>query len=114
MPAESARKKCKSPLTVSTCPISYLSCFENSDVFLKADYDSKIVKCLKCTHVAMADQFDQSDFDKACFYDSNKQQGTTSGLKKTHTKKQHISALYLTRTELKMRTSILTLKKNYG
>jgi hypothetical protein len=82
-PAESARNKCKSPLTVSTCPISCLSCFENSDVFLKADYDSKTVKCLKCTHVAMADKFDQSDFAKACFYDSNKQQGKTSGLKKT-------------------------------
>jgi hypothetical protein len=91
-PAESAHNKCKSPPTVSTYPIRCLSCFETSNVFLKADYDLKTVKCLKCTHVAMADQYDQSDFVKACFYDSNKQQGATSGFKK-HQETAYLSIL---------------------
>ena len=84
------RLKRKSPPNVSPYPISCLKCNESSEVSVKADYDSKTVKCAKCKHIATAEDYDQSDFLKACFYDSKP--SATSGFKK-HQETAYISML---------------------
>jgi hypothetical protein len=72
----------KSSPNVSPCPISCLKCNETSKVFVKVDYDSKTVKCAKYKHIEPAEKYDQSDFWRACFY--NSKPSATSAFKKHH------------------------------
>jgi hypothetical protein len=78
-------------LSVVPFPISCLNCDECSEAHIKADYDSKTVRCGKCKHVAKAEEYDEVDFVKACYYDS-KPYGTTSGFKK-HQETAYLSML---------------------
>ena len=89
-PPELSRQKRKSPPTVGVYPICCLNCFECSDELLKADFESKTVKCKKCNYVANADQYEPGDFTKACLYDSK--QSSTSGYKK-HAETAYLSCL---------------------
>jgi hypothetical protein len=57
---------------------------------LKADFESKTVKCKKCNYVANTDQYDVRDFTKACLYDSKPT--STSGYK-THAETAYLSCL---------------------
>jgi hypothetical protein len=89
-PPEFSRKKRKSPPTVGVYPICCLNCFECSDEFLKAEFESKTVKCKKCNHVANADEYEPGDFTKACLYDSKS--SSTSGYKR-HAETAYLSCL---------------------
>jgi hypothetical protein len=60
--ASTVRLKRKSPPTVVPFPISCLNCNECSDTFIRADYDSKTVRCAKCNHVDKAELYDQVEF----------------------------------------------------
>jgi hypothetical protein len=57
---------------------------------LKADIESKTVKCKKCNHIANANEYKASDFTKAFLYDS-KPSGS-SGYKK-HAETAYLSCL---------------------
>jgi len=57
---------------------------------LKADFESKTVKCKKCNYVANADQYEVGDFTKACLYDSKP--SSSSGYKK-HAETAYLSCL---------------------
>ncbi len=81
--------KRKSPPSVSF-PISCRNCFENSEEFLKVDFEAKKVICKKCNHQATSDEYDQEDFVKACLYD--KKESSSSGFKK-HAETAYLSCL---------------------
>ena len=83
--------KRKSP-TPNMYPISCLNCFENSDAFIRADFDAKTVTCKKCNHIGKAEQYDAADFLKACLYDS-KQGSGGSGAYKKHSETAYLSCL---------------------
>jgi hypothetical protein len=89
-PPDSSQKKRKSPPTVGVFPICCLKCFERSDEFLKADFESKTVKCKKCNYVANADEYDVGDSSKACLYD--RKPSSTSGYKE-HAESAYLSCL---------------------
>jgi len=89
-PTDSSRHKRKSPPTIGVFPICCLNCFECSDELLKADFESKTVKCKKCNYVANADQYEVGDFTKACLYDSKP--SSSSGYKK-HAETAYLSCL---------------------
>jgi hypothetical protein len=67
-----------------------LNCFENSDEYLKADFESKTVICKKCNHVAAAEDYDAADFTRACLFD--KKESSCSGFKK-HTETAYLGCL---------------------
>jgi len=71
-------------------PIMCLNCFENSDDYLKADFESKTVICKKCNHVAAAEDYDSADFTRAGLFDKKESSG--SGFKK-HTETAYLSCL---------------------
>ncbi len=60
--------------------LSAMNCTEDSELIVKADYDSITAKCAKCKHVATA--------AKACFMIPSHQQPVDS----RETKKQHTLA----------------------
>ncbi len=59
-------------------PISCLQCFEDSDELIQADFEAKSVKCKKCNHVAVAEEYLNEDFVRACLYDK-KESGSGGG-----------------------------------
>jgi len=87
---DGSRPKRKSPPTINNFPIMCLNCFENSDDYLKADFESKTVICKKCNHVAAAEDYDSADFTRACLFDKKESSG--SGFKK-HTETAYLSCL---------------------
>ena len=91
--ASTVRLKRKSPPTVVPFPISCLNCDECSDTFIRADFDSKTVRCAKCNHVEKAELYDQVEFIKACYYDSKPSgNSSTSG---SSAFKKHQETAYL-------------------
>ena len=87
-PQHDTRSKWKLPPNAAPFPISCVLCLENSDEFIKADFESKTVTCKKCHSVFESSVYDENDFTRACLFD--KKEASSSGYKK------HSETAYLT------------------
>ncbi len=64
-------------------------CLENSDKFIKADFESNTVTCKKCHNILFESSvYDENDFTRARLFD--KKEASSSGYKK------HLETVYLT------------------
>jgi hypothetical protein len=87
---EAGHPKRKLPPTINSFPILCLNCYENSDEYMKADFETKTGICKKCNHVATAEEYDTAGFTNACLFD--KKESSRSGFKK-HTEMAYLSCL---------------------
>ncbi len=87
-PQHGTQSKWKSPPNVAPFPITCVLCLENSDEFIKADFESKTVTCKKCQNVFESSVYDENDFTRACLF--VKKEASSSGYKK------HSETAYLT------------------
>jgi len=87
---ELPRQKQSSPPTLGIFPLCCLNFFECSEEYLKAVFELKTVKCNKCNHAANANEYEASNFTKACL--CNSKPSGSSGSKK-HAETAYLSCL---------------------
>jgi hypothetical protein len=84
------RTKRKSP--TNAYPISCLRCFADNNEFIRADFEAKTVICMKCSHVAVAEDYSNEDFVRAYLY-NKKESGSGGGTVKRHLETAYYSII---------------------
>jgi hypothetical protein len=66
--------------------------FADSNEFILADFEAKTVICKKCNHAAVAEEYVNEDFVRACLHDK-KESGSGGGTVKRHQETAYYSVI---------------------